>query len=482
MTPQTLLFRGARIASTEESKGDQGTASEYSTRSSDVLVQGPKIVAISDKIDEGQNCEIIDARGMVLMPGMIDSHVHLWEAIFRGRTVDTWGNEYYKLVPPLASFMSPDDAYVSTYLAAMEYLQNGVTTVRNYSHGIRTSEHADAEIRALRDAGIRAEFCYELHDRRPDYASNLRSHADRMKDAQRTQQLIADEPLIQFGIGLSEFSIGDLGLTKNEIEFARELGGLISFHNNVAGEICALENAGLLGPDILAVHGNFNDDDDWRALARCGGLLSFQPQVEMYSGRRSLDMIARAYEAGVKLCIGIDVPTLTNLGLLNEMRALHLLQRYLDGVIERSSGRGMPVIRRTNVPHLSCNEILRIATANAAESLGRGETLGRVEVGQEADLVLFNPGPWGCSEGDPSRHVVMCSSYADIDTVVVGGRVKKRNGSLADVDLDHLSHLRESTHRGIMDRLEERWGETVAAHMAHKKTSPVGTNLKAVRL
>ena len=482
MTRDKLLIQGARIASPSGSEAGDTEAGRYSEGFWDVLVEGSRISAISKRIDAGRDCELLDARGMILMPGMIDSHVHMWEAIFRGRTVDSWGNDYYNLVPPLASFVTPDDAYAATYLAAMEYLQNGVTAVRNYSHGLLTSEHADAEVRALREAGIRAEFCYELHDRRPDYAADLRSRAGRLKDAERVQRQIAGDPLLLFGVGLSEFAIDDIAPAKEEIELARRLGGLISFHNNVAGEIRALEEAGLLGPDVLAVHGNFNDDDDWRALARSGGFLSFQPQVEMYSGRRSLDMVARAHLAGVKLCIGIDVPTLTNLGLLTEMRVLHLLQRYLDGVAERSSGRGMPVIRRRNVPLLPSSEILRIATWNAAASMGKGESLGRVAVGQEADLVLIDPGPWGLAEGDPGRHVLMCSSYADIDTVIVAGTIKKRDGALVGVDLDRLARLQESTYRGIMERAHGGLEETVAAHWAHKRTSPVGRNLKTARL
>jgi cytosine/adenosine deaminase-related metal-dependent hydrolase len=126
-----------------------------------------------------------------------------------------------------------------------------------------------------------------------------------------------------------------------------------------------------------------------------------------------------------------------NLGLLPQMRLLHFLQRYMDGAIERHEGQ-VPVVRRPGVPTFDARNILEIATINGAGALGIGGVTGQVAPGFEADIVLLDARNFGIADGDPAGHIVLNSSSGDIDTVMVAGKLRKRNGEMLGVDMSKM--------------------------------------------
>ncbi|NJD28051.1 MAG: amidohydrolase family protein [Chloroflexi bacterium] len=427
--PGTILFRGAVLIA--EGGADVGSVA-------DVMVQGETIADVGNNLPDAAMS--VDASGMILLPGMVDTHNHVWETMFRGRMSASWGDDYFHEIKPYAEVLEPDDVYASVVAGDVEALNNGVTTVMDYCHCVRTPEHADAAIAAHRDTGIRVVYGYDLHERIHRYTDRLASHDGRMADAERIHQQLAaqGQGLVSLALCLSEFRPGDLALTREELALGRALAVPSVFHNDGPGELTALARDDLLSADVLPIHGNYNTEDDLIALGRCSGFLSTQPQTEMFSGRRSMSTIARALDHGVRLAVGVDVPALTNLGVLQEMRTLYLLQRYLDGVAEREVGR-VPVARRRSIPHLSPTDVVDIGTVNGAVALGLGDKVGRVQPGYAADLVLVKFAPFGLSERGPASHVVMNTSYADVDTVMVAGRFMKLHGELVALDLGRLA-------------------------------------------
>jgi cytosine/adenosine deaminase-related metal-dependent hydrolase len=424
------LFKNAFVVSCNTKIGDIPGA--------DVLVEGTQIKQVGAKI-KAADAEIVDATGMLLMPGMIDTHSHLWETPFKGRVAEGWGMEYFTNIHPLVSHFTPEDVYAGVFAGHIESLANGVTTMFDYNTAINSPEHADAAMQALQDAGIRGFMGYDFRGKTPNVKVALAPSAARFKDVERVRGGIANgaRDLVRLATCLGDVAPDNMDAVVREIEFSRELGCYMSWHCNKAGELEQIAARGLLKNDLLPAHGNYTTDKDLQLLAEIGGYLTSQTEAETYAGRRSMSMIARGHRMGVRIAIGVDVPVIGNLGLLPQMRLLHFLQRYMDGAIERHEGQ-VPVVRRPGVPTFDARNILEIATINGAGALGIGGVTGQVAPGFEADIVLLDARNFGIAEGDPAGHIVLNSSSGDIDTVMVAGKLRKRDGEMLGVDMGKM--------------------------------------------
>ena len=441
------LFKNAFVVSCNAKIGD--------VRGADVLVEGTQIKQVGPKLDAA-GAETIDATGMLLMPGMIDTHSHLWETSFKGRVAEGWGMEYFTNIHPLVGYLTPEDAYAAIFAGHVESLCNGVTTMFDYNSCINSPEHADAAIQALKDAGIRGFMGYDFRGKIPNFKPTLEPSSARFKDVERVRGGIPNKPrdIVRLATCLSDISPENIDAVVREIEFSRGLGCYMSWHCNKAGELEQIAARGLLKNDLLPAHGNYTTDKDLELLAEVGGYLTSQTEAETYAGRRSMSMIARGHRIGVGIAIGVDVPVIGNLGLLPQMRLLHFLQRYMDGAIERHEGQ-VPVVRRPGVPTLNARNILEFATTNGAAALGIGDVVGQIAPGFEADIVLIDARNFGVAEGDPAGHIVLNSSSGDVDTVMVAGEFRKRDGKMVGVDMSKMLAARVAAR----DRVYNAAGE-----------------------
>ena len=442
-----VLFRNAHLMSMNAEIGDMDKA--------DILVDGTVIREVGTAIDAG-DAEVVDATGMLMMPGMIDTHTHLWESPFKGRVSEGWGMEYFTNVHPLVSYFEPQDTYAGVYAGAVESLAAGVTSMFDYNHCIHSPEHADASIEALRHSGLRATLGYDLRGKSPYVKQPLGPSAERFPDIERLRGTIANEPtdLLRLAVCLGDVNSETPEVAVREVEFSRSLGLPMSWHCNKAGEIEFFASKGLLAADMLPAHGNYTTDEDLRLLGEAGGCLTSQPEAETYAGRRSMSMVARGHRRGVTIATGVDVPCIVNLGLLPQMRLMFFLQRYMDGVVERHEAQ-VPVKRRSGVPTFSPRDIVKIATQNGAKAIWIDDVVGQIAPGYQADLVLLDTRDFGLSEGDPAGHVVVNSSAGDVDTVMVAGEFKKRDGKMVGVDLAAMLAERQATR----DRVYAKAGE-----------------------
>ncbi|MEX0705337.1 MAG: amidohydrolase family protein, partial [Nitriliruptoraceae bacterium] len=253
---------------------------------SDVRISGGIITEVGSDLTAAPTDEVVQADEMIVMPGMADTHTHLWEALFRGRVAEAWGLEYFTNIPPLGSWLHPSDMYTGVLAGSLELLANGVTTVLDFCHAILTPEHADAGLQALQDAGIRALFAYDLQGRDPSSQGTLAPSDARFGDVERVMAATSPDGLVRVGTGLNTIDASNGDQVAREVEFSREHGLTMTFHNNRGGELEALERLDLLDRDILPAHCNYTTDADLDALARVGGSISTQPEAETYAGRR----------------------------------------------------------------------------------------------------------------------------------------------------------------------------------------------------
>jgi 5-methylthioadenosine/S-adenosylhomocysteine deaminase len=155
-----LVIRDATVLTMDPSLGDFETG--------DVHVRDGAIVAIGPRIDL-TNVQIIAGGGMICMPGFIDTHWHLWTSLLRPFVrADINEVGYFPVSNRLGQLFTPEDSYRSVMLGIAEALSAGVTTVHNWAHNVRSPDHADAELSAMRDAGIRGRFAYGPAQGMPD--------------------------------------------------------------------------------------------------------------------------------------------------------------------------------------------------------------------------------------------------------------------------------------------------------------------------
>ena len=155
-----FVIRGATVLTMDPALAD--------LVSGDVHVRNGAIVDVAPRIDAA-NAQVIDGRGMICMPGFVDTHWHLWTSLFRPFIrADVNEVGYFPVSNRLGVHMTPEDSYRSVRLGIAEALSAGVTTVHNWAHNVRSPDHADAELSAMRDTGIRGRFAYGPAQGMPD--------------------------------------------------------------------------------------------------------------------------------------------------------------------------------------------------------------------------------------------------------------------------------------------------------------------------
>ena len=421
----TKLIRGALVLTMDPDIGDipQG----------DVLVQGNRIEQVGKNLPVPAGTEVIDGRGMILIPGLIDSHTHMWQVPLKGQGTGLWGTaDYQKHVFPLREKFGAIDMKDACFAAGMEMLDNGITTVLDFCHNTMTPEHAEESIAAHRRTGQRVLFAYGM------LGSHQTHKADHAWRLAQVRELAADlgssshDSLIRLGIAVASLEYSSMEMVRKEVEMGRELGLPMTFHQNPPGQIHALGEAGLLGADLLPVHANVATDAELDLLAACGAGISFTVEGE-FGGGRSMSIVGRAHRAGVTPSLGVDVPSRITMDLFTQMRLTYNVMRAEEATAERVAGR-WPLARHPGTPHVQPRHMLEYVTVNAARAVGRGDELGRIKPGFLADMVLLSPGHYGMSLGDPAAHVALMSTPADVHTVVVNGEVRKRAGELVGLN------------------------------------------------
>lgn len=434
-----VLIRGGRVLATGGDSRDAVAA--------DVLIEDGSILQIAPEI-AASDADVIEAAGMLVAPGLVDTHLHLWQTPLRGMTADLWAREYFHTVHPMSRYYTPEDMYWATYGGAVELLAHGITRVFDYCHSANSPEHADASLRALRDAGIRATYGFALFERED---STYRDRAHRLDDLERLVASVADDPLVDIALGI------DHAYDAAAVAKARELGIGISVHGNPVGLLQEFIDADALGPDVLWVHGNFASEQELCALAASGAHLALSPDIEMGMGK-PVAIFDRAVRAGVPITLGVDVVSYACADLFVQMRLAYALHRTLDGMKERDRGH-VPPMRDLDVPLVSTRDVVEWATVNGGAALDLGPGPRGIVPGAPADLVLIDTEPFGLSMGDPAGHLVLQTTAADIRAVLVGGRVRYRPGEYVGVDTGTLSQRLAQTR----DRLLE----ARRAHLGH---------------
>ena len=387
-----------------------------------VVIEGDKIVGVGPGLNGSG--EKIDASGMIVMPGFVDSHRHIWEGVLRniGTDVPLEGRTSYIsfVLHKLAPAFRPEDAYVGNLVSALGAIDAGITTLLDWSHIQASPAHTDAVVKALEDSGMRAVFAYgfpwwgKWEERQPSWFVRAATEYFSSADQKLTLALAAPGP---------EFV--DFEISRDHWKLAREAGARISTHVGVGtygqdAKVQEMGEAGLLGPDTTYIHCTTLNDTEIQMIVDTGGTVSLASPVEMMMGH-GMPPIQKFLDRGLRPSLSIDVETNVPGDMFNQMRSVLGLQRALAA----SNGKE-PVSPR---------DVLEYATIEGAKANGLDSKVGTLTPGKQADLILLRTDRVNVTPlNDPATAVVAGMDTSNVDTVLIGGRVMKRNGELLHVD------------------------------------------------
>jgi len=391
--------------------------------SGDVLIEGDRIAAVGVGLSAG-DAEVIDASGMIVMPGFVDSHRHIWEGILRniGTDIPLEGRVSYItfVLRTLAPVFRPEDAYAGNLVSAVGAIDAGITTLLDWSHIQASPAHTDAVIQALEDSGLRGVFAYgfpwwgKWEERQPSWFVRAATEHFSSKDQKLTLALAAPGP---------EFV--DFEVARDHWKLARETGARITAHVGVGSygqdaKVQEMGEAGLLGPDTTYIHCTTLNDTEIQMIVDTGGTVSLASPVEMMMGH-GMPPIQKFLDRGLKPSLSIDVETNVPNDMFTQMRSVITLQHAL------ASEAGKPGI--------TMRDVLWYATMEGARANGLEDKVGSLTVGKAADLIMLRTDKINVIPiNDPVAAVVAGMDTSNVDSVFIAGRAMKRGGKLLHVD------------------------------------------------
>lgn len=422
------LIRGGTVLSMDTSIGDLPRG--------DVLIEDDKIVAVQPDI--GADAAVIDATGSIVIPGFVDTHRHTWETAIRGCAPDATLDDYFvEVLDTFAPVYRPQDVHASNVAGSLECLNAGITTLVDWSHINNTPEHPDAAVTALQETGIRAMYAYgSANTSLSDYwfSSKIAIPGDDVRRIRDTY-FSSDGGLLTMGLATRGPGFCQEEVVRSEWGLARELGIPVTVHvamGRLAGRfgmVKQLSDLGLLGPDTTYIHCCHFSEEEWQLVKDSGGTISLAPQVEVQMGH-GWPPVLKAMEYGLRPGLSIDVVTTVPGDMFTQMRAAFGAARAR--VHERSFEPNEQVPKDV----LTARQLLQMATLDGAHVAGLEDRTGSLTPGKQADVVILDAKQLNMVPViDPVAAVVLCADVSNVETVIVNGVARKRDGRLvADVD------------------------------------------------
>ena len=452
------LIRNAHLISQDPHLGERwGT---------DIRIEGEVISEIGADLPT-RGAEVLDATGMVALPGLIDSHRHVWQGAIGGAGAKVSLGGYFGVVlARLLDKYQPEDVYAGVLWGALQALNAGVTTVVDWSHITTTPEHTDENVRALTDSGIRAVF---LHG--PPVGQGLarwfaESAEPHPADVRRVRSRLLPDDHARVTMGMAvrgpEFSTREV--TAHDLRLARDLGLRASMHSGLPGyldkyaTISALDELGLLHDTVHHAHGAQFSDTDLARIADTGGHVTACPSVDMAMAMGTFPVTGRARARGLRPTLGVDTTAGAGSDLFSEMRVALVAERGRANAAALDRGTPPDTVESDH------HDTLAMVTTHAAASWGLGDRIGSLAVGKQADIILVDTRkPHLSPLNDAVTTLVLNAGPSDVDTVFVAGALLKRRGTLvgaaAATALDLLERSRARLLRlaDLADVLGPAW-------------------------
>lgn len=437
-----------------------------------VLVRHDRIAGIGSRerlARENPDAEIIDGTGRILIPGMVNTHTHLFQTLLKGLGDDMVLKQWFAcMTGPAAVELTAGDVGVAAMHGCIESIRSGVTTLVDFMYAHPRPGLTRPVIDAYETTGMRGFVCRGFMSEGAEYGvpdALIEEPGRALADA-RALILQHNRPGGRVQVGLAPcmiWAIGEDGLRATRA-LADELRALVTIH--VAETTFELEHAaraygrtdtqvlsdiGFLGPDVLAVHCVQCDSHDIGLLRRHDVKVSHNPCSNMYLASGCAP-IPEMLQAGITVGLASDGPASSNNhNLFQAMKFAALIQKgfHRDATI------------------MTADQALEMATIGGAHAVGLGHEIGSIEIGKKADLALIDTsGAWLTPIHDPVSALVYSALGHETSLVVIDGRIVMRDGVVVSAD---EASVRAQAQAAAVS-LAERAG--IVGPRVHRTSSP----------
>lgn len=416
-----VVLRGGTVLTMD----DAGTVLE----NADVLVVDDRVAAVGAALDVPDGTFEIDATGGIVMPGMIDTHRHMWQTAMRGYGADWTLTQYFVwYYLEHGKVFRPQDVHAGNLVSAWDALEAGVTTTVDWSHGLQSVDHAEAAVDALQAVPGRFVLAYGNIQAAPwewTADKSVQSFLERRRTG-------AGDML---GFQLAFDVTGDPEFPERAaFEVARELGLPVTTHAGVWGAtndagIKLMHENGFMTPENVYVHAATLEPDSYHRIAATGGSISVSTESEQSAGQ-GYPPTWQVRRHDIPVSLSMDTSVWWSGDLFSAMRTTLGADRSREHLEAHIKGDTV-----TNV-HLRAEHVVQWATRGGAAALGRDD-LGSLQPGKKADVVLIknDASPVSFPLLNPYGHIAFQAQRGDVHTVLVDGRVVKYQHRLVGADL-----------------------------------------------
>jgi len=401
---------------------------------------------------------VISAKGMAVIPGLVDTHIHLAQSLLRGSADDLSLVDWLtRRVWPLQAVFTKEDGRVSAELSMLEMLKSGTTSFVGVD--VVSRYGFDGIARAVASTGMRAALAKTIMDS-PGYGtkSSIMPEGlveDKDECIREAKSMIRKWNGVKGGLVRTWVAPRSLGGCSKELysdvaDLAREERTRVTMHLAEVREDVTyakknfgltpfgfIEKVGLSGPGSLFAHMVWLDDRDVRRVGKTKSNVAHCPSsnLKLASG---IPKVPELMEAGANVGLGCDgAPCNNSYDMVREMKLAAVIQkaRLLDP-------RAMPAA-----------DVLRMATLNGARAMGMESQVGSIEVGKRADLVLIDlKKPHLVPFTDIISNIVYSAMGSDVDTVLVDGKVLVRGGEALTLDEGRIVSEAQKSQDGLFAR------------------------------
>lgn len=401
----------------------------------------------------GRGYERIDARGKVVIPGLINTHQHAAMSLLRGYADDMPLNEWLeKWIWPVEKHMTASDIYAGALLTAAESIMSGTTTVNTMYH--YTTQQNEAK--AFADAGLRGVIGHVC------FSGRKRADRSAIEDLARNWHNKANG-LIRTSVDPhSPYTVDpeymkELEAARNELdEHYGSMMAPIICHTHVAetrdeprkiqrafgikfngGVMEYLDTLGVLNEHVIAAHCVVLTPKDIAIMKRRNVKVSHSPisNLKLASG---ISPVPQMLGEGITVSLGTDSPCSNN--------SADMFELVKTAAIVHKGQSGDPTL-------LPAEQTLEMATTKGAEALSWGREIGSVERGKKADLAVVGfRKPHLCPLYDEVSHLVYAAKAADVETVIINGRIVMENRQLKTLNIDKIMEAAEKAKSSLLDR------------------------------
>ncbi len=417
-----------------------------------LIVEGDSIKEIvpSSKWAPSPEEDVIDLRGRYILPGLINSHVHVVQQLARGLSDDvdilTW---LHDRIWPYESNLHPEDSYINTLMTGVEQIRNGVTTMCDAG-----MHHPEATVRGISELGMRSQLCYSIMDCGDGLPEAWQLTPDQcisIQEAAHQRFNGAAEGRVQWFLGLRTLMNNSDELVEKTVASAEKLDTWVHMHvaegpaeheiitaSRGTTTVRHLHRLGLLGPRFLAVHCQGLDEEEMDLFVENDVKVSHNPAAALRV--MGLSPIVEMVDKGITVSIATDgAPSNCRNSLIDEIFLAAVLQKG-----RKQDSRVMPA-----------EKILEMITIDAARCVGLEKEIGSIETGKMADLCVINPlSPEMQPMHDPISNMVFSMKPHNIESTMCNGVWLMRDRNLTQIDLDAL--LEEAARRAA--EIRERAG------------------------